>query len=133
MIDYKNPLFEVTSGSCRVFNPSVFELLLVYFGASVTDIYTRIWELRLSVTTCFGSKLADAEQRHRDRWTACTGYRQSKVLMSYLLPSRGNELLAMNKLRLRAAVGLLTGHTSLRAHLHKVGHTGRARMPTVWI
>ena len=36
--------------------------------------------------------------------------------MRYLLPSRANELLAMNKLRLRAAVGLLTGHTSLRAH-----------------
>jgi hypothetical protein len=29
----------------------------------------------------------------------------------------------MSKLRLRAAVGLLTGHTSLRAHLHKLGHT----------
>jgi hypothetical protein len=26
----------------------------------------------------------------------------------------------MSKLRLRAAVGLLTGHTSLRAHLHKL-------------
>jgi hypothetical protein len=65
------------------------------------------------------------EQRHRDRWTACTGYRQSKVLMSYLLPSRASELLVMNKLRLRAAVGLLTGHTSLRAHLHKLGYTER--------
>jgi hypothetical protein len=31
----------------------------------------------------------------------------------------------MNRLRLRAAVGLLTGHTSLRAHLHKLGHTER--------
>ena len=31
----------------------------------------------------------------------------------------------MSKLRLRAAVGLLTGHTSLRAHLHKLGHTER--------
>jgi predicted Zn-ribbon and HTH transcriptional regulator len=37
--------------------------------------------------------------------------------------STANELLAMNKLRLRAAVGLLTGHTRLRAHLHKLGHT----------
>jgi ribonuclease HI len=54
------------------------------------------------------------EQRHRDRWTACTGYRQSTVLMRYPLPSRASELLAMNKLRLRVAVGLLTGHTSLR-------------------
>jgi predicted Zn-ribbon and HTH transcriptional regulator len=63
------------------------------------------------------------EQRHCDRWTACTGYRQSKVLMSYLLPSRASELLAMNRSRLRAAVGLLTGHTKLRAHLHKLGYT----------
>jgi hypothetical protein len=45
--------------------------------------------------------------------------------MRYPLPSRANELLAMNKLRLRTAVGLLTGHTSLRAHLHKLGHTER--------
>jgi hypothetical protein len=43
--------------------------------------------------------------------------------MRYTLTSRANELLAMSKLRLRAAVGLLTGHTSLRAHLHKLGHT----------
>jgi hypothetical protein len=63
------------------------------------------------------------EQRHRARWAACTGYRQSKVLMRYLLPSRASELLAMNKLRLRAAVELLTGHTSLRAHLYKLGYT----------
>jgi predicted Zn-ribbon and HTH transcriptional regulator len=43
--------------------------------------------------------------------------------MRYPLPSKANELLAMNKLRLRAAVGLLTGQTSLRVHLHKLGHT----------
>jgi hypothetical protein len=63
------------------------------------------------------------EQRHRDRCTACTGYRQSKVLMRYPLPSRASELLAMNRSRLRIAVGLLTGHTSLRAHLYKLRHT----------
>jgi hypothetical protein len=63
------------------------------------------------------------EQRHQARWNACTEYQQSKVLMRYPLPSRANELLAMNKFRLRAAVGLLTGHTSLRAHLHKLGYT----------
>jgi hypothetical protein len=43
--------------------------------------------------------------------------------MSYLLPSRANELLAMNRSRLRVAVGLLTGHTNLRAHLYKLGYT----------
>jgi hypothetical protein len=31
----------------------------------------------------------------------------------------------MSKLRFRAAVGLLTGHTTVRAHLYKTGHTER--------
>jgi hypothetical protein len=39
------------------------------------------------------------EQKHQDRWAACTGYRQSKVLMRYPMPSKASELLAMNKLR----------------------------------
>jgi hypothetical protein len=29
----------------------------------------------------------------------------------------------MSKLGFRAALGLLTGHTTLRAHLYKLGHT----------
>jgi hypothetical protein len=62
------------------------------------------------------------ELRHQARWTACTSCGQSKVLMRYALPSTA-KLLAMSKLRLRAAVGLLTGHMSLRAHLNKHGHT----------
>jgi hypothetical protein len=45
------------------------------------------------------------------------------MLMRYPLSSRANEFLAMSKLRLRAAVGLLTGHTTLRAHLYKTGQT----------
>ena len=45
--------------------------------------------------------------------------------MRYPLTSRANELLAMSKLRLRAAVGLLTGNTMLRAHLYKLGQTER--------
>jgi hypothetical protein len=56
------------------------------------------------------------EQKHRARWNVCTRYRQSKVLMRYPLPGRASKLLAMNNFRLRAAVGLLTGLTSLRAH-----------------
>ena len=63
------------------------------------------------------------EQRHHARWTACTGCRQSKMMMRFSLPTRANQLLAKSKLRLRAAVGLLTDHTSLWAHLHKLGHT----------
>ena len=65
------------------------------------------------------------ELTHQARWAACTSCRQSRMVMRCPLPSRANELLAMNRLRLRAAVGLLTGHTSLRAHLYKLGHTER--------
>ena len=43
------------------------------------------------------------------------------MLLRYPLPSRAKELLAVGKLRLRAAVWLLTGHTSLRTHLYKLG------------
>jgi hypothetical protein len=45
--------------------------------------------------------------------------------MRYPLSSRANKLLAMSKLRLRAAVGLLTGLTSLMAHMYKLGHAER--------
>jgi hypothetical protein len=57
------------------------------------------------------------------RWAACAGCQQSKMLMRYPRPGRANEFLAMSRLRLRAPVGLLTNHTTLRAHLHKLGHT----------
>jgi hypothetical protein len=63
--------------------------------------------------------------KHQARWATCTGRPQSKMLMRYSLPGRANELLAMSRLGFRAAVGLLTGHTTLRAHLHKLGHTER--------
>ena len=43
--------------------------------------------------------------------------------MKYLLSNRANELLAISKLRLRAALGLLRDHTTLRAHVYKLGHT----------
>jgi hypothetical protein len=62
------------------------------------------------------------ELRHQDRCTACNDCQQSG-LMQYPLPSRASKLPAMSKLRLRAAVGMLTGHTSLTAHLYKPGHT----------
>jgi hypothetical protein len=40
--------------------------------------------------------------------------------MRYPVSSRANELLAMSRLILRAAVGLLTGHTTLTAHQSKL-------------
>ena len=68
------------------------------------------------------------ELKHQARWAACTGCRQSKVLMSYPLTSRANGLLAMSRLRLRAAVGLLTGHTTLKSSFPRARTRRRARM-----
>jgi hypothetical protein len=45
--------------------------------------------------------------------------------MRYPLLGTADKLLTMSKLRLRAAVGLLIGHTKLRAQLYKLGHTER--------
>jgi hypothetical protein len=53
------------------------------------------------------------------------------MLIRYTLPSRTNELLAMSRLRFRVAVGLLTGHKTLRADTYKLGLTA-ARLLTVW-
>jgi hypothetical protein len=54
-----------------------------------------------------------------------------KMLMRYPLPGRDNEFLEMNRLRLRAAVGLLTGHTILRGSPVQTWTYRMARMPTV--
>jgi hypothetical protein len=63
--------------------------------------------------------------KYQARWTACTGFLQSTMLIRYPLSSKPNELLEMSRLMLRAAVGLLTGHTTLTAHKYKLGHTQR--------
>jgi hypothetical protein len=47
--------------------------------------------------------------------------------MSELLSSRTKELQAMSTEKLNVAVGLLTGHTTLRAHMFK----SVAGLPTV--
>jgi hypothetical protein len=43
----------------------------------------------------------------------------------YRMRRRANEVLAISRWRLRAAGGLLTGHTTLKAHLYKLGHAER--------
>jgi hypothetical protein len=65
------------------------------------------------------------ELKHLARWATCTGCQQSKMLMRYPLLGRSNKLLAVSRLTLRAAVGLLTGHTNLRRQVYKIGHTER--------
>ena len=60
-------------------------------------------------------------QKHLNKWKAYKGYHQSKMLMSEPQPSRAKELQAMTRPNMKGAVGLLTGHTTLRAHVLKLG------------
>jgi virulence-associated protein VapD len=41
------------------------------------------------------------------------------------VPVRANELLAVSRLRFRAAVGLLTDHTTQRDHMYKLRFTDK--------
>jgi hypothetical protein len=52
-------------------------------------------------------------QKHPNRWKACKGCSQSKMLMSEPLPSTAKELQAMSRSKLKVAVGLLTVHIPL--------------------
>jgi len=65
------------------------------------------------------------KQEHLNRWKTCKGCRQSKTLMSETLSSRTKELQAMSTEKLKVTVGLLTGHTALRACMFKPGFTLR--------
>ena len=56
-------------------------------------------------------------QEHLKKWRACICCHQSKMLTSEPLLSRAKELHAMCRLQLKVAVGLLTGHTTLRIHI----------------
>ena len=104
------------------------------YGDTCCAYFMKIWHLlcvvyedirRHLLCMLYEDVASPVVLRHQDMWAACTGCRQSKILMRYHLSSRANELLGMNRLRLKAAVGLLTDHTTLRADLHKLGHTER--------
>jgi hypothetical protein len=64
-------------------------------------------------------------QEYLCRWKACKGFRQSQTLMSEPLGSRTKYLQAMSRSKFKVAVGLLTGHTTLTAHMFNLGHTQR--------
>jgi hypothetical protein len=40
-----------TSGSCKFYNPSAFELRLTHLGVLVTGKFTKIWRFHSSLTT----------------------------------------------------------------------------------
>jgi hypothetical protein len=62
-------------------------------------------------------------QKHLNRQKACKGCRQSKMLMSEPQSSRAKELQTIIRLKIKQTVRLLTGHTTLRAHMFKLGLT----------
>ena len=90
----------------------------VPLNLTCTDFDTCHWSRRRHSANKVYSAL-----RSDTRWTACAGCRRSKMLMRYPLPGRANELLAVSRLRARAAAGPLTGDTALTADLYKLGHT----------
>ena len=71
-------------------------------------------------------------QEHLNTWNTYCGCRQSKTQMSEPLSSKTKELQAKSRQHLKAAVGLLTGHTTLTAHLFKLRFTQRQDCPPVW-
>jgi hypothetical protein len=60
-------------------------------------------------------------QEHPNRWKTCEGCHHLNTLMSEPLPSRKKELHAMRRQKLYVAVGILKGHTTLRANTFKLG------------
>jgi hypothetical protein len=61
--------------------------------------------------------------KHLNRWKTCQGCHQSNTSICKTLTSRTKELQAEKRQKL--AVGLLTGHTTLTAHLFNLGLTQR--------
>jgi len=64
-------------------------------------------------------------QEHLNILKACHGCRQSKPLKKDSLPSRTRERQEMSRPKLKQAVGLLTGHTTLRVRMFKFRLTQR--------
>ena len=67
--------------------------------------------------------MSHLRQEHLNRWETCTVSYESKMLMSEPLQRTAKELQAMLRSQFGRAVGLLTGHTTLRAHVFTLGLT----------
>jgi hypothetical protein len=62
-------------------------------------------------------------QKRLNGQKACKGSRQSKILTSEPQPSRAKEIQVMIRPKMKGAVRLLKGHTTLEAHMFKLGLT----------
>ena len=63
----------------------------------------------------------ETENMHQNRWEALDSCRQSKEFLVGCSKKNTRFLLGLGRTRLRVLVGILTGHTSLNYHLHKMG------------
>jgi len=62
------------------------------------------------------------ENKHLALWRGpCSTQRQSRELISGPDLAIGARLLSFNRTQTRVAIGLLTGHNTLRRHLHIMG------------
>ena len=64
-------------------------------------------------------------QEHKNKWNTSEGCRQSETQMSEPVSSRTKGPQAISRQKLQVAVGLLTGHTTLRFHMFKLELTQR--------
>jgi hypothetical protein len=65
--------------------------------------------------------LSHLRLEHLNKRKTCRGCCQSKNLMYEPLPSRTKEFHAMSRQKLTVAVGLFVDHTTLSAHMFKLG------------
>jgi len=62
------------------------------------------------------------KNRHLELWRGpCSAQRQTRELISGPDLATGARLLSFNRIQTRAVIGLLTGHNTLRRHLHVMG------------
>lgn len=54
-------------------------------------------------------------------WDNTQGNRFAKKLLSNHSPQRSNQILGMNREKVRTLTGILTGHCNLKKHLHLIG------------
>jgi ribonuclease HI len=64
---------------------------------------------------------SEAEKAHQRRWETITTCRQSKEFLVGCNTKNTKFLLSLSRVKLRGLVGVLTGHTNLNYHLHKIG------------
>lgn len=60
-------------------------------------------------------------QQQTRHWAEIPGQRHSKLMMGRPCPSLTEEVLRLSRKKLRAVTGLITGHCTLRKHLHNMG------------